>query len=158
MDAVGNDERSISITREIVTSPSLIVCIAVPPEVRSRKPSRGWGLGRRPLGHGCPQRPLVLEEQRFSLSDQDIGSVPRFLALLHQVPRRVPHRLRPHAYFGWQHRAAEEMPANILGEVEPASRTEVRAASTEQVAGELRETEALVTRRAMSNDVPRAVD
>src|SRR5206468_12464635 len=30
MDAVGNDERSISITREIVTSPSFIVCIAAP--------------------------------------------------------------------------------------------------------------------------------
>jgi hypothetical protein len=30
MDAVGNDDRSISITREIVTSPSFIVCIAAP--------------------------------------------------------------------------------------------------------------------------------
>src|SRR5215831_4299196 len=152
MDAVGNDERSISITREIVTSPSLIVCIAAPPVLRGRKPSRGqgWaGLDRRPLRHGCPQRPLVLEEQRFSLSDQDIGSVPRVLALLHQVPRRVSHRLRPHAYFGWQHRAAEEMPADMLGEVVTAPRAEVRAASAEQVAGELRETEALVTRRAV---------
>jgi len=31
MDAVGNDERSISITREIDTSPSFIVCMGGPP-------------------------------------------------------------------------------------------------------------------------------
>jgi len=41
MDAVGNDERSISITREIVTSPSFIVCITGSCRV-SHGTSRGW--------------------------------------------------------------------------------------------------------------------
>src|SRR5262245_13844184 len=107
MDAVGNDERSISITREIVTSPSLIVCMAMPPVVRGRGSSRGRGparycrLGRRPLRHGRAERPLPLEEMCFSLPDQDVGSIPQLVTLFHQALRGLPYLLRLDSNLHW---------------------------------------------------------
>jgi len=111
MDAVGNDERSISITWEIVTSPSLILCIAAPPAaVRGRRLPRGWGpasrgapqnirsrtagLERRLLRHGRPESPLPLDEMRFSLPDQHVSFIPELVALFDQALRRLPYFLR----------------------------------------------------------------
>jgi hypothetical protein len=111
-----------------------------------------------PLRHGFSESALLLEQRGLSRSDQDIGSVAELLALLHEVLRRLPHRLRPESYFRGQHRAAEEMGANGFGEVPTTPRAHVRAASAHHVGGELRVAEADVTGRASGDDVARAVD
>jgi hypothetical protein len=76
-------------------------------------------LGDCPSRHGLAESALPLEEQCFSLADQDIGSVACLLALLHQLLRRLSHCLCPATYFGRQHRAAKEM--------RPSARCEIRA-------------------------------
>ena len=42
---------------------------------------------------------LRLEQRRLSLSDQDIGSVTKLLALLHELLRRFSDLLRPASHF-----------------------------------------------------------
>jgi len=80
------------------------------------------------------------------------------LALFHEMLCRRPqrHRLAPH--FQGKHRAAEKMGANGLGEVLATPRTQVRAASTQDVRGEFRVAEADVTDRASRDDVARTVE
>jgi hypothetical protein len=83
-------------------------------------------LGGCPLRHGFSENALTLEQRGLSLSDQDVGSVTRLLALFHQTLRRLPDLLRPDSNFGWSHRATEEMRANALGEVRATSRAHLR--------------------------------
>src|SRR5262249_31886625 len=114
-------------------------------------------LGGCPLRDGLSETTLALEKLGLSLSDQDVGSVTGFLALLHQALRRLPHRLRPPLYFRGQHGAAEEMGANGVGEVLATPMAHVRAAS-EDVCSEFRVAEADVTRRTPGDDMPRAIE
>src|SRR5262245_10865248 len=119
-------------------------------------------LGGWPPGHGLPRHGLMestlpLEQRGLSFSDQDIGVVAELLTLFYEAVRGVPHRLRPESYFHGQHRTAEEMCANVFGEVPTTPRTHVRATSAYHVCGEFCEAEGDVTGRALGDDVTRTV-
>jgi hypothetical protein len=47
-----------------------------------------------PLPHLGPESVLRQEERGVSFSDPNVGVVHQFLALTHEAPRRLPHRLR----------------------------------------------------------------
>jgi len=110
-----------------------------------------------PLPHRGPQSLLRLEERGFRFSDQNAGAVHQFLALLHETLRRLPHRLRSQPHFRGKHRAAVEVRADVLGEILPAPRAQVRPA-IERIGGELHHAEAEATRQALGDGMIRAVD
>jgi len=101
---------------------------------------------------------LPLEQRGLSFYDQKVGPVTQLLALFHEVLRRLPHRPRPESYFRGQHRATEEMGANLLGQVASTMRTHVRAAAAQHICAQLREAIFPVAENAIRDDVIRAVD
>ena len=75
------------------------------------------------------------EERGFSFSDPNVGVLNQFLALPHEALRRLPQRLRSAAALRWKLRAPIEVCADVLGEILPTPRADVRPA-TERIGGE----------------------
>jgi hypothetical protein len=75
------------------------------------------------------------EERGFSFSDRNVGVLHQFLPLPHEALRHLPQRLRSQPHFGWKLRAPVDVCADVLGEILPTPRADVRPA-TERIGRE----------------------
>src|SRR5262245_10850958 len=113
-----------------------------------------WSLGGccHPL-QGFTESALSPEQRGFGLSDHHLGFVAELVALFHEALRRIPQLLRPEPKCRGHRRAAQEMSADGVGEVQTTLRAEVRAAPAQGVCGKSHVVEADVTARASGDDV-----
>jgi hypothetical protein len=95
---------------------------------------------------------------RFGFSDQDVRSVNQLLTSLHEALCGFSDLSSLRSYLIRQQMAAEEMRANILGQVLTTLRAQIRPATAHEVSGEFREAEADAASWTLGDSVPPAVD